>query len=105
MFRSFLLMTETVRISEVSEFDDATAKALGTGKPVIIYCYGNWKEGTCDSWCPDCVDGLFALFPFLLVNVVVVADGIIKKKAKECDAILIEVLVGDRDRFVLYFAL
>lgn len=53
------------KISTVVQFDDATSKAIGTGKPVLIYCYGNWKEGTTDSWCPDCVDGSFHIFFFL----------------------------------------
>lgn len=54
------------KITKVAEFDDATAIAIGTGLPVLVYCYGDWKEGTTDSWCPDCVDGLF-FFGFSLV--------------------------------------
>merc|ERR1712137_85165 len=70
-------------ITQVEEFDRVAAKALDTGNPVVIYCYGNWKEGTTDSWCPDCVD----------------ADSIIREKVEEVNGVLIEVQVGDRDSY------
>ena len=44
-------------VGDVAQFDDFTARALGTAKPVVIYLYADWKKGTQESWCPDCVRG------------------------------------------------
>ena len=52
------------RVTGVDQFDGVVARALGTGKAVVVYCYGNWKEGTTDSWCGDCVDGKMNIFLF-----------------------------------------
>ena len=53
-------------VREVSQFDTVLSSALATGKPVLVYLYGNWNEGTCESWCGDCRDGSTFIQPILL---------------------------------------